>query len=817
MPQSKKQSQLPNNNGSVQAAREQKGDGSHGEVRNSGGQLQSSSTPSKKGISANHLLNFTLPPRQPSHSQQFNSGRHTNHKKVNHQPYVKERFVNANYRFVVKTDEFGKDMNPDQLVTWSNVELVLQLAAQPDDIQCPICLCPPSVPKMGKCGHVFCYSCILHYLSIVDSMRVKCPLCHDSVCSKDLKSCQVIQCSDYSKTQKIDGTSRQPVVAMTLMQRSNASITTLPKFNYSKWANSSMPKLQQDWDMNLIKWSKVLVAYPSVILHHIIMPEIVQLQFLLHEAQSANENDEALYLEMAISEQKERERVLLQHSPALLSQTDHHNGKMSMLDVRQLSSSLPSNAPVLDDLQLPPSASITIKASVMEDPFADIESSIQEQVETGSSGGAQSLSDGASTSSLSSRKSVVLSGEQKQLSSQGFKYGINASKGPVDGTYYFYQCSDGQYSFLHPLDIKIIKSAFGEYQDFPHEIYATISVVTETTMTEEVRKKYRYLGHLPLGCDVSFIELDWKKPALCRQQLMKNDNQSGLYIEKYLAGDINDELTPILTDEQISHWQSELDSRQKRHEQKKRKEEQSARKNKKQQSKSNDSVNLDELTRFEGGIGSARTHMEMFDFDDESAWQPLPLSPVLQSSKSGGPLVWNQTSVNFGNDKKNQKTVNNSYNNNNNNNRNSMIQSNSYAKKARPRSYNELFPQMDVGLTPPSNGMSPPKHGSSRKNKSFASITGLNNYNEGKDENVHVQYAMMAQQSSQSHSNLAAAEGSANVDDNAAGEDQDQQQQQQQQQQKGKKKKKKQKAVLLFSNSGNQKGAYQSHAPVALQ
>ncbi len=58
-------------------------------------------------------------------------------------------------------------------------------------LACPICLAPPVCPKVTKCGHVYCWPCILHYLSFSDKAWRKCPICYDAVYAKDVKSVQV--------------------------------------------------------------------------------------------------------------------------------------------------------------------------------------------------------------------------------------------------------------------------------------------------------------------------------------------------------------------------------------------------------------------------------------------------------------------------------------------------------------------------------------------------------------------------------------------------------------------------------------------------
>lgn len=76
--------------------------------------------------------------------------------------------------------------------------------------------------------------------------------------------------------------------------------------------------------------------------------------------------------------------------------------------------------------------------------------------------------------------------------------------------FYFYQAVDGQHVYLHPLDIRILKHEFGDYSAFPHRLQVQATSVQESTLTEDLRKKCKYLGHLPLACDVTFLEINVK-------------------------------------------------------------------------------------------------------------------------------------------------------------------------------------------------------------------------------------------------------------------------------------------------------------------
>ncbi|KAL9586612.1 MAG: hypothetical protein Q9212_000807 [Teloschistes hypoglaucus] len=64
--------------------------------------------------------------------------------------------------------------------------------------------------------------------------------------------------------------------------------------------------------------------------------------------------------------------------------------------------------------------------------------------------------------------------------------------------------------YLSPLDIRILRSAFGEFSSFPSTILPRVErVSTGHIVDDELRRRAKYLAHLPRGCEVAFLECDW--------------------------------------------------------------------------------------------------------------------------------------------------------------------------------------------------------------------------------------------------------------------------------------------------------------------
>lgn len=100
---------------------------------------------------------------------------------------------------------------------------------------------------------------------------------------------------------------------------------------------------------------------------------------------------------------------------------------------------------------------------------------------------------------------------------------VNPAPPPSASSYFFYQAANGAPLFLHPLDSKILLSHFKTFADAPDEIEFPSTTVsyTASTINDEVRKRYKYLSHLPEGADVTFIETGWELEAIVGPEGLK--------------------------------------------------------------------------------------------------------------------------------------------------------------------------------------------------------------------------------------------------------------------------------------------------------
>ena len=87
-----------------------------------------------------------------------------------------------------------------------------------------------------------------------------------------------------------------------------------------------------------------------------------------------------------------------------------------------------------------------------------------------------------------------------------FSAGTHRTHG--DSHFYFYEAL--LHYYLSPLDIRILRAAFGEFTAFPTTILPRVERVSTGHIVDgELRRRAKYLSHLPQGCEVGFLECDW--------------------------------------------------------------------------------------------------------------------------------------------------------------------------------------------------------------------------------------------------------------------------------------------------------------------
>ena len=110
--------------------------------------------------------------------------------------------------------------------------------------------------------------------------------------------------------------------------------------------------------------------------------------------------------------------------------------------------------------------------------------------------------------------------EEVQAVAEMAEANARAREFAVDGIHFFYQASDGQKVFLHPVSMRCLLEEHGSYLNLPRAIKAKVLDLEICVQTEELRKRHRALEHVPLSADIRFVEVD-VEPLLSKGTLEK--------------------------------------------------------------------------------------------------------------------------------------------------------------------------------------------------------------------------------------------------------------------------------------------------------
>ncbi|CAE6406625.1 unnamed protein product [Rhizoctonia solani] len=476
-------------------------------------------TGNKRTESLNHLLNFTLPPR----SQPLLQNVPRRSRKPNNVYYNPEKFLNAQYRFIMKpTGDYTVHFaDPDIFFQWEDILQILvprssafaSAGTTTEGVTtCPICLSPPTAPRMTKCGHVYCFPCILHYLRVGDNTKwSRCPICFDSVNEKQLKCVRWVDPAETHPTplgpqkvlsveespqvgskQEIQvSSSRQRMIHLRLMYRPQLTTLALPRS--ATWPSSAVPPHQAPWHFvpDASVFARFVLATPDLIVkqleEELVALEVERAMLASYDTQSSAAN--VIGAKAAAKPSSEglgvvfvraaEERVKLQIEKARASDTEWLQAAVKRAErdiaAAERSAARASHATV----------TTSEEGSLPRDP-RDVTAS----------------ADTATPGSTSAPGSGPANGKPRRRN-------VNPpSRDATPPTYHFYQSSTGQPVFLHPLDIRILLARFHTYDAFPLELTLPIESLDIGSVNHDLRRRYKYLSHLPEGGDVVFAQVN---------------------------------------------------------------------------------------------------------------------------------------------------------------------------------------------------------------------------------------------------------------------------------------------------------------------
>lgn len=406
----------------------------------------------------NHLLNFHKYTKESDgYSGAFSKHGYQHYlnrsKRYN---YNKEQYLQANCKFVVKEDAKFNYLpfktSPDTLVEWDQVIKVLISSCE--ESQCPICLYPPKAAKMTKCGHIYCFSCMLHYLSLSDKPWRKCPICYENIQLKDLKSSSSKHIHQSYKVGDI--------INLELMKREKGSL-------FVNKADASAEKMINDFP-NLISIneeesfisSKLIMANKHEMLK-IIEDEMNELDFQL--AEDGYDCPESIFVQQAMD---------------ILNSKREKLQKLNVIDEKLVDSSQISLSEVpTGGVHLEAPGSVC-SSSTLDHEDDDDDDLIDEDCEL----------------TIDDIDIVPVSSNLKQ--------------------FFFYQALNGQNIFLHSVNSKMLQLMFGSLEQSPQNIHGRIVQIKNCSMNEDLRKRLKYLQHLPVSSVFEVVEIEFERGTISK-------------------------------------------------------------------------------------------------------------------------------------------------------------------------------------------------------------------------------------------------------------------------------------------------------------
>ncbi|MCJ1468092.1 hypothetical protein MMC07_006719 [Pseudocyphellaria aurata] len=470
--------------------------------------MQSAS--SRKGqTSITHLMNFTLPPRphlhQPSHFSRNARKNPTWGVGSGYHAIDKAKYVHANYRFIVdpRGDYRAQAMDADVHLDWDSVVQIL-VSAQSQLTSCPICLSTPVAPRMAKCGHIFCLPCLIRYMHSTDEEKIvpekkarwkKCPICWDSVYSSETRPVRWFAGQEGAAPR--EGCD----VVLRLISRQQGSTLALPRDGAE--ALNRADDIPWYFAAEVMDYARVMKGSEDYMAKQY-EEEIKALQQQEREDELFF-GEETLWTRKAVSlildaqnkltgmgnpsstpqqpVEKKTKRALIQFHETMEDVPDY-----CLVQHAEKSGHSSFGGHATPQSQLPPKKAKDDAVTSQDDDPTSASVFL--------------------TGSDSVRGSPSLSQHQAASTSRALHHVQARSIATYDSPFYFYEAL--LHYYLSPLDIRILKTAFGDFSSFPSTILPRVErVSTGHIVDDELRRRAKYLAHLPQGCEVGFLECDW--------------------------------------------------------------------------------------------------------------------------------------------------------------------------------------------------------------------------------------------------------------------------------------------------------------------
>ncbi|KAF2438830.1 hypothetical protein P171DRAFT_157130 [Karstenula rhodostoma CBS 690.94] len=347
---------------------------------------------------------------------------------------------------------------------------------------------------MARCGHIFCLPCLIRYMHAEDEGKgvpekrarsKKCPLCWDSIYISETRPVRWYMGQEGLPPQEGGD------VVLRLVLRSAGSTLAMPRDG----ADALGTEADVPWyhAAEVMDYARVMRGGEEYMLEQF-DSEIQQLKQQEKEDELMFGEDNIEWVRKAIrSIHESKEKVKgVGNPPEQPPKPAEPKPKKAPIVFHEIDTETP-------DMYSIQNAAKSGQSLPPQIPTPAPETAIADQ----SANGAEVNTRKMSMSSHSSRTSHGLGSTLAEIRN---RQQHDTQHTPSE--YFFYQAL--LHYYLSPLDIRILKAAFGDFATFPSTILPRVErVSTGHVIDDDLRKRTKYLAHLPYGCEVNFLECDW--------------------------------------------------------------------------------------------------------------------------------------------------------------------------------------------------------------------------------------------------------------------------------------------------------------------
>jgi hypothetical protein len=446
----------------------------------------------------------------------------------------------------------------DDTVEWEDVYRVIVPHDEEEELTCPILLEPPVVPRITKCGHIYDFVGILRYFRWEETR--KCPICNEMVTIEELRPALINRAPPPPVAEE--------TITFELLQRRKQATTPFLMDSAATQDPQASQSLPLVTDIENSKRARLSSAHPVYMMEVMHEEEKIMRQFAVDRAGEGwdpflEQGLAIIKAQLAVfaAQVPEHERSAVEGSAREVEEPEAAGQVKEQGEEQVVEKQVKDEKKGQDEKQgqdetcnggvLPLSASWPAIAKKAAPPPAqggvDGAQQARTKAEEGAKEGAEEWKPSAAAAEW---KPSAAAAEWKPspdtpAALEVTAAGEEAQPGPDaagDATgddpnekrrlelmslpskeeqkrlekefFFFYQAfSPGAQSsphvYLHPFNARcLLQNVGGSFMALPPTVKAEIVEVESFILTREARKRYLYLSHLPLFCEVQFCELD---------------------------------------------------------------------------------------------------------------------------------------------------------------------------------------------------------------------------------------------------------------------------------------------------------------------